>query len=461
MIWVTNIRATDITISNIIFQDHHLSSDSGEISVTFTVGWENSWNNSKNHDAAWIFFKFKNHIGDRMMRHGIIKKASPKVVEVYSGVKPSIYLPEDQTGIMIYPGNVYRGTVSYRMEVKIDASKLESIEKGKQIFGNVFGIEMVYIPKGEFFVGNKDPDAQKNAAAIHDPFSKEAYLIRSEDSIMIGTQKNNLWYINNGESEYRGDAKGVLAEKFPKGFQSFFIMKYELTDGQYCSFLNTIGPYYSSERANIGSILYEKDGGSIYKKDNEYKTNRPNTPAIFLSIDDHMAFADWAALRPMTELEYEKACRGPKSAILYDFPWGTNTRKKVIRYRNGEGLHFENLLNESMLSDQNLELFGASFYWVMDLNKSLWERCVTIGNKKGRSFEGSHGDGHLTGYYGNADNKDWPNRLEGGLSYRGGGTYGYGTVGSPEGYVSERTFGAWGDGPRTVAYGFRAVRSAK
>src|SRR5690606_38851134 len=110
----------------------------------------------------------------------------------------------------------------------------------------------------------------------------------------------------------------------------------------------------------------------------------------------------------ITELEYEKACRGPGLPVENDFPWGTSSDVKRSRYYNNEGnLVFEGTLKEADLTDHNKELFGASYYWVMDLNKSLWERCVTIGNVNGRSFMGSHGDGILGGYHGNATNEDW------------------------------------------------------
>ena len=45
----------------------------------------------------------------------------------------------------------------------------------------------------------------------------------------------------------------------------------------------------------------------------------------YVSFTDGLAFTDWAALRPITELEYEKAARGPSEPIDAEFVWGTNT----------------------------------------------------------------------------------------------------------------------------------------
>jgi hypothetical protein len=62
---------------------------------------------------------------------------------------------------------------------------------------------------------------------------------------------------------------------------------------------------------------------------------------------------------------------------------------------------------ESRLTDQTRDVIGASFYWVMDLAGSVWERVVTFGHPRGRAFRGTHGDGRIT-QYGQATNEVWP-----------------------------------------------------
>ena len=37
---------------------------------------------------------------------------------------------------------------------------------------------------------------------------------------------------------------------------------------------------------------------------------------------------------------------------------------------------------EIQLNDENKEVFGASYFWVMDLAGSMWERVVTVGDPK-------------------------------------------------------------------------------
>ena len=106
----------------------------------------------------------------------------------------------------------------------------------------------------------------------------------------------------------------------------------------------------------------------------------------------------------------------------------------------------------------------------MDLAGSVWERAVTIGHPRGRAFRGTHGDGTLRDY-GLATNDDWPlgDNEAGGYGYRGGGYYERERERTRDWTVRElnpyspvewRNYGSWGGGPRSVAYGFRAVRTA-
>jgi hypothetical protein len=93
---------------------------------------------------------------------------------------------------------------------------------------------------------------------------------------------------------------------------------------------------------------------------------------------------------------------------------------------------------------------------------------VSAGHARGRAFRGTHGDGQL-GPYGVATNEDWPSGDHdgGGYGYRGGGYYERAAEQqrpdrefNPFSPVEWRSFGAWGGAPRSVGYGFRAVRTA-
>jgi formylglycine-generating enzyme required for sulfatase activity len=210
--------------------------------------------------------------------------------------------------------------------------------------------------------------------------------------------------------------------------------------------------------------MYYEQRGSIFFDGSKYVAKFPNRPCNFISWDDAMAYADWACLRPMTELEFTKAARGIENPLPNALPWGTNSKEKVQRIVDEKGdLVFANGVNESGLNDNNREIFGASYYWVMDLAGSLWERVITIGDEKGRNFTGLHGDGQLSGY-GSANVANWPAGIEeaGGFGFRGGGFYTHDRSYhefNPYSPVSYRMYGSWSGGGRVEAYGSRFVKT--
>jgi hypothetical protein len=190
----------------------------------------------------------------------------------------------------------------------------------------------------------------------------------------------------------------------------------------------------------------------------------------FVSWDDAAGWTDWIGLRPMTELEYTKAARGPRVPSGPEMASGAADDSRLMRVFDNDGeWTLSTPTEESRLSAETAAYFGASYWWVLDLTGGLWERVVSVGSPEGRAFRGTHGDGGVTFYEGRATNEDWPRGVEVlnpmgsiGIGYRGGGTYDHtaGPMSVPQSSVSSRRFGAWGEGPRRVAYGYRAVRSA-
>ncbi|MGK2862206.1 MAG: formylglycine-generating enzyme family protein [Chitinophagaceae bacterium] len=458
----TEIIASDLQITNFSFTGNPRDNNP-TLYVYFTVTWNNSWKNEKNQDGAWVFFKLRHQNDLRTHRHAYVKTSGHHLVYNYlqNNIAPQFYVPPHQAGIMIFPTQRFRGNISWRLKVELDVALLKGVDfPNNTIFGDVFGIEMVQIPWGSFYAGDSDTSMQNRESTFYQYANKARYHVNSEKAIVIGKENSSLYYDNRNVTEYRGDMLGPITDSFPKGLNEFYIMKYELTQGQYTSFLNTLSNQPSFFRSNFGGKLYYQERGSIRLENGRYITSHPMQPANYISWDDGCAFADWAGLRPMSELEYEKAARGPLNTLSKDYPWGTSSSEKVSRYYNQEGeLVFEKGIAEENLDNTNLEFFGASYYWVMDLAGSLWERVATVGSSKGRLFKGTHGDG-MPDQFGNATNLDWPNENEGGFGYRGGGYYGFGmALGPSHSTIGSRPFGSWGDGPRSVAYGFRGVLS--
>src|SRR3569623_701370 len=70
---------------------------------------------------------------------------------------------------------------------------------------------------------------------------------------------------------------------------------------------------------NRNSIIWDASNPS-----SKATTLRPSRPVSYVSWPDVAAYAAWAGLRPMTELEFEKAARGKDiGAVADEFVWGT------------------------------------------------------------------------------------------------------------------------------------------
>ncbi|MEP1095101.1 MAG: SUMF1/EgtB/PvdO family nonheme iron enzyme [Cyclobacteriaceae bacterium] len=461
LISVVPAFGSDLEIKNVRSMDRR-GMDGYPISVIFDIEWKNSWNNRKNRDAVWVFMKFNTPWNN----HVKLLPTGHKVLQTREGVSPQIEVSEDSLGFFLYASESYRGDMNFKLQILLDTTN-QQIRRNRLTGMNVHGLEMVYIPEGSFSVGSPDRDAIRRAALYQSDGNGEpkgSFTISDESEIAVSPTYNSLYYWSEN-ALYNGDQKGPVPASFPKGYDPFYVMKYELTQGQYAAFLNSLPAGWTYDRSPIGGIDYYKKRGGILLEKDRYVAESPNRPMNFVSFTDGLAFTDWAALRPITELEYEKAARGPSKPIPAEFVWGTNTYDRLERYITPDmEIVIANGYDESQLSDETRAIFGASYYWVMDLSGSVWEKVITIGNPIGRAFKGTHGDGNLE--FASATNLDWPtsdNEI-GGFGYRGGGYYEIGTGYSdfnPHSPIGYRYYGAWSGGPRSIAYGYRAGRSAE
>ncbi len=450
-------QATNLQLSQPI-----LYYENESLFTVFNLSWDHSWHNDRNHDAAWLFFKMRPFDGDP--QHLRLLSEGHRILSTFAGkeLDLSFEVSEDGTGIFVYPKSRHRGRVEATVKVVFDTKSLDGTDLRNVDFW-AHGIEMVYIPEGGYELGAPDEKAVPYGG-IYRPGKDGAFA----GMVQINDEKQELTIGKDGDlyyqapSGYEGDQAGVLPAEYPKGVADFYMMKYEVTEGFYVDFLNSLTKAEAEARINFKEEYYRELGGSIEQVDGQFRTSFPNKPCKFTSWDDAMALADWAGLRPMTELEFTKAARGTAKAQAGAFPWGTEAKEKVQRLPNADyELKMVNGWTEGELTDANRVYFGASYYWVMDLAGSLWERMITIGHEKGRAFTGKHGDGVLSA--GNA-NEDWPVGQEesGGVGFRGGGFYGYSRPYheyNPFSPVTYRKYGGWHGTARANAYGTRFVRT--
>jgi len=439
----------------------------GNVAYTiFNMSWENAWKNEKNNDAIWLFFKLLPEEGG--YRHIQVTNEGHSIVSIFSdGLDLNFEVPSDGTGLFLFPKNSFRGKVEATIKVRLDPTSFENANTRGSSF-MALGVEMVHIPKGGFQLGDPDtkaldfgsfykPDKKGNAAGL--------VSVNSEKQQLEVSETGDMYYRVSSEG-YEGDQKGTIPPTYPKGVASFYIMKYEPTEGLYSVFLNSLNQDQITGRLIFKEPDYYAQGGTVTYENSRYHSKYPNKPCMFMGWDDAMAYADWAGLRPMTELEYTKAVRGTAQPIAGEFPWGSQNKEKMQRFPDSNGvLTMLNGWDESQLNEDNKRYFGASFYWVMDMAGSLWERVVTVGHPKGRGYRGSHGDGSLRPN-GNATNADWPiaDEASGGIGFRGGGFYGYDREYhefNPFSPIAYRPYGGWQGGMRNNSYGARFVRSSK
>ncbi len=270
----------------------------------------------------------------------------------------------------------------------------------------------------------------------------------------------------------------TLPATYPKGYQGYYLMKYEVSQEQYVEFLNSLTLVQQKNR------VANTDFGNMVKGDYVFgDLKRPNcrngiaflmtkgtgTPAVFgnnlnpnnkfyseddgqtlacnyLSPADMLAYCDWSGLRPMSELEYEKACRRPYPQIpdKGEFAWNSNSGVNKVRSENdlnagkteretpydykmnvnAGGRINGPLRNGAFATSRTNQLEAGATYWgLMEMSGNLWEMCyntVAAGAKFIATNETySHGDGYLTTAGTDISASYWPNTL-GAFAVRGG-----------------------------------------
>ena len=166
-----------------------------------------------------------------------------------------------------------------------------------------------------------------------------------------------------------------------------------------------------------------------------FRSLLPFVPVHQLGWEDVAAFAAWAGLRPITELEYEKATRGPLDPIGLEFAWGSTDLVPA------EGISDPGTLAEAagnsganaVVGDviggplragslaqagDSREGAGAGYYGALALSGSTWERVVRL-LPDDNVFSGRHGEGTLSAE-GRADVAGWPRAGDRATILRGG-----------------------------------------
>ena len=433
--------------------------------ITFSISWENAWNytnNNGNYDAVWVFVKGQTASGswihiDINQNETTHQASSPLGLET----------TPDGKGLFLYLQTFGNTNIT---NTQVTISTLENLTDFRQI--KIFGIEMVNIPQGSFYIGD--------GASISSLSSKNGnpILIESEDELDLSTVN-----IHNPNTQFEPtELPQTLPMDYPKGTKPFYVMKYELSQLQYVDFLNTLTYNQQQNRTELppssptGTLVminpYQPDSlyrNGIVVKDSGVSPSKPAKYAInynrnssyndpedglhraanFLNWADLSAYLDWAALRPITELEFEKICRGKNTTpVPGEFAWGTATISNANNptddgtvfesvsdvpvsggglanhgtFIASQGWGLRGVLRNGFAAKENTSRLesGSSYYGAMEMSGNVWEQTIMVA-AGGENFTGATGDGAIDDE-GNANVQMWcnPNTAQG-VILKGGG----------------------------------------
>ncbi len=488
--------ANDILISNLTVHPH--SGGNGE--VEFDITWSNSWRVTPplepyNWDAAWVFCKIRRNGGDwthlKLSTTGHTIPSTPQAITTAIGLADPTIAHNASTnpavGIFMHRTNDGFGTFTAN-DVRLRWNYADNgASSGDVVEIRVLAMEMVYIPEGAFYAG--DNATSQNALREKSTGDNDPWFISSEGAITTtATTTGNYYYPGDGFGV--GDAANsifTIPAAFPKGYGAFYMMKGEVSQGQYVAFFNMLTDTQKGARDITSNVNGGKDSDSITYRNNiswtgsgEATLNGGTHSGVamnYMSWADLTALLDWSGLRPMSELEYEKAGRGsrgvssPIAAVSGEYAWGstsitgatsiTNGGTGSERGQSGSNIAYNNNGNVqgplrvgSFATGVNTRVAsGAGFYGVMELSGNVWERPVTVGRSTGRAFEGRyHGNGVLDSS-GDANVTSWPGTNAVGAGFHGGGW----DTGTSLSYRLNATFAY---SLRMNTYGGRGVRSA-
>jgi len=476
--------ANNIQVSNVVL--HGQNTIQNYSMIKFDLGWDNSWkvfSGPSNWDAAWVFVKY------RRKAENIWHHAKLSYVDgtndghiISAGGKIELINDNPNSTGTSYANGVFVSrvfstnspiTVNYNVELKWNYF-LNNLTDQDSVEIRVFAIEMVYVNQGAFYVGS---GGEEENAFYKNPFRYNPYKILSESAITLGGSGAGL--------SYDGQAltATTLPAEYPKGYDAFYCMKYEITYKQYAEFFNT-----------FDLIILTTGFNSTFNGYVDYYVSDRFTP-FNVNWDRASAYLDWAALRPMTELEYEKACRGPNYPLKNEYVWGTNfvrglpytysgteydsntviTNNYANTYSAGNcsyaiydyssstyvgelvrvGIFSDNVLNTGRITS------GATYYGIMEMAGNLAELVISVNTSAAQVYNPINGDGELDANN-KANQSTWPLPvpLDSRTIIARGGSYneGKGRLRTSDRYYFDLS--SSGYSPNTSSYTIRGVRLA-
>ncbi|MCM1031433.1 MAG: glycine-rich protein, partial [Oscillibacter sp.] len=419
---ITGVKANNIRVEG---KTRVVSIVSDTAIVEVTLRWDNSWRDDFNWDAAWVFFKFKKRGLENPWQHAYLS-SSGHVLSTATGNEGGGYTymvganAGKVNGLYVMRNGISEGNVSVRLQAKwpLNGTGLTKSDFGNalnEIYVAVHAIEMVYVPYGAYYLG--DASSYKSFAVG----DTAAVVIDSENALTLSA-KNGMPNVS-------------LAASYPKGYAGFYVMKYETSQEQYVEFLNSLTLDQQKARVANNNFSTMKRGDYVFGDIAQpscrngivfIEQRKANTPVVFgnnlnpandlfstddgqtlacnyMSIEDMIAYCSWSGLRPMSELEYEKACRRfyPQVPDKGEYAWNTNNgvnrlnglgdlnyrgdqREQALSYLKNVNSGTTNSINGPVrcglfaTSATNQTQAGATYWGVMEMSGNLKELCANV-----------------------------------------------------------------------------------
>ena len=309
--------------------------------ITFTVNWQNAWKvpttgSNYSSDGAWVFVKYAPN-GGAAWQHLNITAASTSLGTFNAEIGNNGH------GVMLIP-NFCLNNSNCNVTNRVVTLTLDNIIGVNPDF-KVFAIETVKVPSDPFYLG----DGVSPRTYYSYPDTLDHYYVNSSAAIPAGVGTGDL---AKKDISFFTD----IPADYPKGYREYWVMKYKISMEQYAEFLNTLDRVAQNNRTNTdisGSTITNRyvmtntsflsqrqaircdanlpagpvefycdlDGDGV---PNEFNDGQ-NLIATQFSSEDFLAYLDWAALRPISKMEYEKMCRGPLNPVAGEYAWGTST----------------------------------------------------------------------------------------------------------------------------------------
>ena len=217
-------RADGLKIENVTV----VPRDARTATVRFDIAWDNSWRHGGFHDAAWVFFKVQ---ADSKTGWQPVRLVADKVLnpagygQEKGGTLLDFVVPDGNdgfVGMFVRRAADGNGGVATRNVTAVwDFTANKGITKDTKVRMQAFGIEMVYVAEGPFYLGSGGTELNSFHAYTGDGPDTPPYRVTGAGAIPTGRQKGRLWAAGIAPED-----KGEIPASFPNGYAPFYCMKY-------------------------------------------------------------------------------------------------------------------------------------------------------------------------------------------------------------------------------------------